>query len=365
MKFRRFSAAVLAAVMMTAAVPFTASAEETAKTHIVVLGDCISAGSGLAEGEQSYAELLADYMNARITCFAQESYMTDDVLACLDQADVQTALADADMILVSAGINDVLTSYKTLAYEYLEEFQLESFRDLFYTKHGWMGVSLADVMMRATYLSAATTENKNTAISNIKAIGKKLSQYPDAEVIYVNVYNAMDKIEEFDELNENRQLAYNTAAVYPINGVLNDPYTINPTIDSVAETYGFTVVDAYTLFEGDAYKYADPANIDYNLNADGQALLAVETAKTAGILMYGDLDGDKDVSAADSSALLEHAAEIGSGNPAGTLNAVQLAAADVNNDTEVDASDAAAILVYAAMVGAGVTPSFDGELNAN
>lgn len=361
MKFRRFSAAVLAAVMMTAAVPSAASAEEAATRHIVVLGDGIAAGTGLAEDEQSCAEQIAVYMNAEITCFAEDTYTTGDVLTCLEQAEVQAALADADVILVSAGINDVMGPYTELAYEYLEEFGLTSFSQLFESYHAQMGLTEAEMLKRSTYLSARTTVNKASCISNIRAIGEKLSQYQDAKVIYLNVYNPMDNIENFSSLTENRQLAYSMAALYPIAGVLNDPDNINPTYNKIAEKYNATVVDTYSLFAGKAYKYSRPAELEHNLNAEAQALLSVETAKASGILRYGDLDGDMDVSAADSSLVLEHAAAVGSGNP-GTLNAVQATAADVNTDREIDSADSASILVYAAMKGAGLLPAFDSVL---
>lgn len=67
----------------------------------------------------------------------------------------------------------------------------------------------------------------------------------------------------------------------------------------------------------------------------------------------GDVNGDGDINAADSSEILIAAAKVGAGEPHG-LKTQQYANADVNQDDAVNAADASVILQYAAAVGAGV-----------
>lgn len=357
MKNKRMLSAVLAALMMTAAMPFHASAAENETKHVVVIGDNIGAGTGLSGSDKSYAQQLADYLGADLTSFAQANYTTADVVQCLERADVKAALSEADVILVSAGLNDFFKPFSSLANEYLVEFGLPDFSALYTTSQAELGLTDSELTTRSNALGAAVRSTKNETVANIATIGKMLSQYQNAEVIYLNVYHPMNIIEGYEKLSAKRQLAYDVGALNPIDGTLNDRNSINPTYATLPEKYSCTVVDANTLFAGLAYKYANPMKLDPNLNAAGHDLLAVETAFVSGLFEYGNLDGVDDVSAADAAMLLEHAAAVGANKP-GTLNAIQLKAADVNFDDITDASDAAAILLYAALKGANKNPDF-------
>ncbi|MCI5900813.1 MAG: dockerin type I repeat-containing protein, partial [Lachnospiraceae bacterium] len=66
------------------------------------------------------------------------------------------------------------------------------------------------------------------------------------------------------------------------------------------------------------------------------------TLKVAEARLLGDVDGDGDVTTADSAAVLRSAAELD------TLSAEAAASADVNGDGAADTSDAVMILQYAA-----------------
>lgn len=355
MKFRRFPAAVLAAAMLTAAVPFTASAEGQQNKHVVVLGDATAAGSGLAESSQSVAGQIAGYLNADISVFAEEANTTADVLAALEQTEVRAALAQADVILVSAGMYDVMIPYMQSANKYLEEFGLTSFSELYNESQASLGLTDTDLLMINTELNSKPRTNKETALANIKEIGQNLSQYQNAQVIYLNVYHPLNTLEFFSSLSAKRQNAYLMGAVNPVSVVLSDPGSINPTYSELSDSYSCTVVDAYALFDGKAYLYCDPAELDIRLNADGHDLLALQTAKDAGFFAYGNLDGDDEITASDAALLLMHSAAVGAGEQ-GVLNALQETAADVNGDNAVDAADAASILAYAAALGSGEIP---------
>ncbi len=73
-----------------------------------------------------------------------------------------------------------------------------------------------------------------------------------------------------------------------------------------------------------------------------------------GGILYGDVDLNGTINAADAAALLKAASSIGSGGTSG-LTADQQTAADVNKDGTMNAVDAALILQYAAYVGSGGT----------
>ncbi len=73
-----------------------------------------------------------------------------------------------------------------------------------------------------------------------------------------------------------------------------------------------------------------------------------------GGILYGDVDRNGSINAADAALLLKAASAVGSGGASG-LTQEQETAADVNRDGTFDAVDAALILQYAAYLGSGGT----------
>ncbi len=355
-KIRYGVSALLSLVMAFSTMGMQVSAKDSKK--IVVIGDDISTAAGLTGEEQSYVTLFSDYLGAQVTSFAQENYTTEDVIACLDQPDVQAALADADMILLSAGSHDIMDPYAEQADAYREEFGFEHITDLFGAYMQDYGfTSETQLMPYANTLVSKVKQNRKTAQANILTIGEKLSQYSSAQVICLNVYNCMDTIENYSSLSVRRQLAYDSIC-NPITGVL-DEY-VNDAYNQLASTYGYTVVDTCTLFKQKAYLYTHPTTVDVKPTALGHEALALETAKASGLYTLGDVNCDGDVNASDAAIVLIHAANVGAQGK-GTLNSVQFAAGNVNQDTVLNASDAASILIYAAVKGAGGDPSFDSQ----
>lgn len=353
-KIRYGVSALLSLVMVFSAVGMQVSAEESKK--IVVLGDGISTSSGLTGEEQSYVTMLSDYIGASGISFAQEGYTTEDVLVCLDRADVQTALADADIILLSVGSHDIMDPYAEQVNVYQEEFGFESITDLFGASMKDYGfTSESQLIPYANTLASKAKLNRKTAQENILAIGEKLSQYTSAQVICLNVYNCMDTIENYNELSVKRQVAYDSIS-NPIKGVL-DEY-VNNAYSQLASKYGYTVVDTYSLFSKQAYLYTHPTTVDVKPTALGHEKIALEVAQASGLYMMGDVNGDREINAVDAAAVLIHAASVGAQGK-GTLNTVQWAAGNVNQNEDVNASDAASILIYAAVKGGGGDPSFD------
>ena len=80
-----------------------------------------------------------------------------------------------------------------------------------------------------------------------------------------------------------------------------------------------------------------------------------------GGILYGDVDENGTVNAADAALLLKAASLAGSGAASG-LNADQEQSADVDKDGVYNASDAALILQYAAYAGSGGTLTLEAYL---
>ena len=105
------SAVVSAAIAVSAALPFTgtSSAADDIK-NIVVLGDSIASGYGLAEGEHSYGDIVGNYYGAKTDSFAKSGDETADLIAKLEAptAEMSASIKDADYVIVSVGGNDML-----------------------------------------------------------------------------------------------------------------------------------------------------------------------------------------------------------------------------------------------------------------
>lgn len=352
-KIQKYTAAMMAAIMTLSAAGANASAEEA--KNIVILGDSVSAGTALGDGEQSYVAFIEEQTGATVQNFSAADYTTEDVLALLDDAQVQAALENADVILVNVGIHDIMDPFMAKAYEYMEKWGFEKFEDVFSAQLEDYGLTDSDLIKYNNELTVAVKTNRETAAANMLAIGEKLAVYSDSHIVFQNVYNSINTIENFDSLTSKRQTAYKT--VYnTVSLALND--SVNASITQLADTYNYDVADVFSAFEGYAYKYANLAELDVNPTAEGHQVIAAVVYDKIRTLDKGDVNGDGFVDAADAACVLIHATDIGaSGN--GTLNVRSFPAADVIADDTADALDATRILVYATDLGADGEASWD------
>ena len=106
-----------------------------------------------------------------------------------------------------------------------------------------------------------------------------------------------------------------------------------------AEAYVAATIEGLAEVTAEAQAvYDDPDAVQSEVNAAVKTL----TLKVAEARLLGDVDGNGDVTTADSAAVLRSAAELTS------LSADSAASADVNGDGAADTSDAVLILQYAA-----------------
>ncbi len=363
---RKCTAALLAAAMTLSAGAVSASAEETKK--IVVIGDGTVTGAQVVMGDngfetsyldKSYADIVAEALGAQVQDFSSDDMTLTDAITLLDDARTQQALADADIILVSVGMHDTMDMFMDTAWGFMETFGFEKFADVFSAQLADYGVGESDLQGYASDLTYAMKSKRAAAASNMTALGEKLSVYTDAQIVCVNAYNCIDTVENFSALSANRQMAYSTICSTVSNNLNDsDSGSINHSLNLLAESYGFDVVDAHSLIKGYAYQYVNLDELDMYLNAAGHALLADAVLAVTAALPTGDVDGSGAVDSTDASFILIHAAQVGAGE-AGIFADNQLAAADVDGDGAADATDASKVLIYAAIIGAGGTPSWD------
>ena len=279
-KIAAYMLAVLLAAGATAnACPATVTASAE-RPSVVVIGDSIVSGAFLGEGEQSFADMLQADLPAGVgfTVYAEDGYTSGDVLNLLDDPAVQGTLADADAIIVTGGIHDVMDGFMELAYQYKDEFGVEKFSDLYTMSQEDLGATDNQLISMSLALSKSVKVNQESCRDNILQIGQKLAQY-DAQLIALNVYNSMDTIENYDSLSITRQLGYDSIK-NPIGDVLTK--YVNAAYSEIADTYGFEIVDTYTAFAGLAYQYTNLDDMEVNPNAAGHTWLAAAVEEGCG-----------------------------------------------------------------------------------
>lgn len=323
--------------------------------RIVILGDSISTGQSLGEGEQSYVDILQEYTHVEVQNFSQDGYRTGDILELVYDPEVKKALRHADAIIVSIGEHDIMDGFIDTANDVVEEFGVKEFPDIFTANPNDYGFeSEEDFMPYSNSMASAIRANRNTTIQNILDIDLELEDYQDAKIIWMTMYNLVDNIENYEELTFRRQSVY--------NGVLNPAKTVIEKIneyiaDLEADHERFALVDVYSAFSGNAYQYTNLYQLDLNPTAAGHAVIADLLMQTAEIEAIGDVNGDQEINAADAAAVLKHAASVGAGQ-GDYLIGDMIKSGDVDGSGSTDARDAAQILAYAAAIGSGGSYTF-------
>ena len=384
-KMAKILTAVLTASMTAlTAVPFHVGAVEK-NSSIVLLGDGLFTGAGLSENTRSCADILDSMTDAEIHNFASDNATTADVLAQLDNQEVQSALASADVVIVSAGMHDIFEPYIVTAQEQLQKFEtdynwhLENITELFYLRPADIGVTTDEVDALATEytnpLAKSARQNRNSAAENLENIGQKLSAYSNAKVIYVNCFNIMDTLGNISELSAKRQDSYNVVK-RPVGSCLNsDKVNVNGAIRNNATNYGSTIIDTFSGFAGMAYEYSYLPVLSPNASSAGHEWIAMEilshlgedeNSKVVETLETGDVNCDGKIDAADAAKILVHSANYGGGSVGyfgdysqkiANITAVGKTLSEDVSDA-IDATDAALILQYAALQGSGENPDF-------
>lgn len=363
--FKQYTAAMLAAVLtLSAGSTLLSVSAETKTEKIVVIGDSISTGAGLGSGEKSYVDIIKGCENVEVNNLAYDTCTTGTLLADLEGAEMKKALSDADVIVVSVGIHDMMDPFIVRATELKEEFGFQKFTDVFTANLADYGMDEAKLLDYNDQLKESLRVNDNyvTAGVNMTAIAEKLSAYSNAKIVYQNVYNIMDKIDGYEQLSPKRQNAVDIM-IKNIQYVTSseNKTTVNSELAKVAAQYPCTILDVKSGFAEYSYKYTNLEKLDLNPSAEGHQWIAGALMDTLGLElpkgMKGDVNGDKHVDATDAAKILQHAAQVGAGGEP-LLSEDVLPYADVDGTGKADATDAAKILIYAAMEGAGETPSW-------
>ncbi|MBR6761819.1 MAG: hypothetical protein IKM30_07290 [Oscillospiraceae bacterium] len=381
----RLLAASLAAALSVSAMSTAAFSVNAAEDSLLILGDSISAGYGLSEGEYGYYDYLGECMDLTVTNMAVSGAQTSHLLELIDESATQDAIKDADLIAISIGANDLLTPFRAFLDAKLKEG--EDYIDLFYRLEA-EGTLVAQMAQLTGYLSdfiEAAKVNLSEIETQIRALN------PDAPLVmqtiynpaefYTTEYNGVDYAETYGMLSR-----YLKNMLSRVNG-------------HMAELETVTVADVMAAYEGTGWLYVRIREKDVHPTVLGHALIAAvimdslefrggtseqiqvvldglsaSDAKTlpeddrALLMQYvssavpyrlGDVTGDAVINANDATMVLMHYLEESILNKGPKLTGKSFTAGDINEDGKLLVKDAQMILQYYAVSITGGTPSWE------
>lgn len=384
--FSRIISAVSATVLSMTALICTAPADTASAAStktLLVLGDSISAGYGLASGDYGYYDYVAEYGGYTVQNLAVSGADCSDLLALLEKDTTKQAVKNADLICMSIGANDILQPAK----EYLKEFQQdnqgeeESITDMIkrLDKEG----KLLSVITKLTGVLRPYINGVADRYGNVSEKGTK--QYlPEIEtavrainanvpVLIQTIYNPVESsVTTLD--GEDLSGSYDDARKFAAG-------QINKINDQIMALESFETVDVYSKFTGAGWVYVNTAKKDIHPSPIGHALIGAQMMQQLGIkttkcerifnllkglsaanfsavdgddyrtliryspYRFGDVDNNGSVDATDATTVLKTYVQNMMGKKT-SFTAVQTVCASIHRKSSFDAADATSILKF-------------------
>lgn len=224
--------------------------------NITVLGDSISTGYGLEDGELSYCGYLQEYFDAELDNFAKDGRQTAELIEQIENdGDVRNSIEKADLICVSIGGNDVLQIFLDSLSELNTAGGSGAEGQFKFSQEFVQGF----IMKYASAFGPAAAQ----AGENITEIREKISELnPEALVIMQTVYNPFETDDE--KLNSIMKPLKTFTAMYL--GVINNTVKQQPAV----------IADIHKKFDDNSWLYTNIKKFDIHPNYVGHMLIAEE-----------------------------------------------------------------------------------------
>ena len=275
---------------------------------------------------------------------------------------MQSAVAGADIIVVTIGANDILQPVLNN-----DVVKVDDYDNVYDLANAIKDNQIAfQKYLRANMPTAVA--NANTNIDSIILQLKSTNDH--AKLVFQTVYDPLSVDQDDTGLSSNALSMLSTFSngqMYQyLNGSANGgtyiPVGLNQNLQTHAQNGEIYLADVYNIFLHHAWTNVNIANADVHPTATGQSAIAnllIDSGYFPTVTnTAGDIDGDGNVAVSDAVAVLTEYARIAAGNEA-QFNPAQKKSADVNEDGMLDVSDAVGILIYYAKQASGQTPSFN------
>lgn len=258
-------------------------AQSGEETCYVALGDSISNGYGLEDETQRFTQQVACENGFTLLSLAQNGETSHTLLERLQEPEAMQAVAQADVISITIGGNDLMNAL----YEYLTQRYNESNPDTLttveQTREALMGGEvpmLTFAMGEIQGFSASDQEQEaltQFAHNLAQAVAKIQAANPEACLVVANQYNPYSYL-----LRQFAQYPPFAGAAQEMEEAFGGGISaLNAAIATVGQQMGCSVVDVYTVFEeaqknpcnADVTAFAK-VNLDFHPNAYGHRLIA-------------------------------------------------------------------------------------------
>ena len=278
---RKFLAILLSLAMLFTLLP--PGAALAASPSYVALGDSITTGYGLAEGETAFPTTVMNNVGATLTNLAADGETSASLLDKLTNesnekyTDVTSAVQSADVITITIGGNDLMDAL----YEYLatQDPSLGT-ADEIAEKLANGGFGLSELIPLIVSIQGFDPSNAlSTFESNLKAIINAIRTInADVSIVVTTQYDPYGHIDtsSIDKLIKSgieSVLAVFTSGVQALNEKIN------------VQNAGYTVADVYSKFKekntssvplcNARFASFENYNFDFHPNADGHAAIAI------------------------------------------------------------------------------------------
>lgn len=249
-------AVAAAAVSASAVVCLTFGACAGEIESITVLGDSISSGYGLNDGERSYGSYLGEYFGAEVENFAADGKTTSQLLELLEgDGAVSQSVGKSDLICISIGGNDVMDVFYDDLIGIAGSFSAPS-------GNGGFGFSPEAIQELILSFSSSLGPAAAQAGENIRKIALRIEEInPDARLIFQTVYNPFETDDE--KMKPVYSPLYTFTSIYL--GTINS---------SIRNGSGMEYADIQNKFRGGCTLYTNIKNMDIHPNKIGHLLIA-------------------------------------------------------------------------------------------
>lgn len=273
---------VLCGALMMCPKP-VAMAQSSEEICYVALGDSVSSGYGLEEKGQRFTQQVARENGFQLTSLAQNGETSQTLLERLQDTDALQAVAQADVITMTVGGNDLMQAL----YEYLAQRYCSSRSDEAFTgedmQQALMGGDMAMITFALGEIQGfSTSQEEQEALAHFtdhltQVVTEIQTVNPQVYLVVANQYNPYSYL-----LQEFKKYPPLASAAGDIEETLEDGVSaLNAAIASVGAQMGYSVADVYTAFEQAQENPCNAAvsafakvNLDFHPNAYGHSLIA-------------------------------------------------------------------------------------------